>query len=127
MLELPAKTIDGLPRQIWLTPRAQQRWGVERLVLQQQQDGRIGLVVHGLDQGVPITPDSQSTLQQNHEQRLLAVLQDLEDMVVSTGSCTRSAASAPSSPTLFPHEWKLITQEARRPTRRAIRRICANA
>lgn len=77
MLELPAKTIDGLPRQIWLTPRAQQRWGVERLVLQQQQDGRIGLVVHGLDQGVPITPDSQSTLQQNHEQRLLAVLQDL--------------------------------------------------
>ena len=76
MLNLP---VDGtaLPRQIWLTPQAQQRWNVERLVLQPQSHGRTGLVVHGLDDGDPITPDSQTALLQHHEQRLIALLPEL--------------------------------------------------
>ena len=50
MLELPALAAqDALPRQIWLTAAAQRRWSIERLVLHPQSDGRVGLVVHGLD------------------------------------------------------------------------------
>ena len=50
MLELPALAAqEALPRQIWLTAEAQRRWSIERLVLHPQSDGRVGLVVHGLD------------------------------------------------------------------------------
>ena len=82
MLELPAlnadlDTGDSLPRQIWLTPEAQDHSGVERLVLHQQSDGRLGLVVHGLDDGAAIRPDTQPDLLVHHEKRLLAALPQL--------------------------------------------------
>ena len=77
MLELPPVTGDPLPRQIWLTEEAQDRCGVERLVLHQQSDGRLGLVVHGLDDGAAIRPDTQPDLLVHHEKRLLAALPQL--------------------------------------------------
>jgi hypothetical protein len=46
MLELPHCS-DHLPRQIWLTSDAQERFGIERIVLHRQHDQRLGLVVHG--------------------------------------------------------------------------------
>ena len=77
MLEFPAVDPGPLPRQIWLTPRAQEQSGVERLVLQRQQQGHLGLVMHGLDDGALITPESQPQLLNVQEQRLLTVLPDL--------------------------------------------------
>ena len=77
MLEFPAIDLDPLPRQIWLTPRAQQQFGVERIVLQRQQQGRLGLVLHGLDDGALITPKTQPQLLTAQEQRLLSVLPEL--------------------------------------------------
>ena len=74
MLALPAAQISDLPRQVWLNDEAQQRWGIERLVLQLQSDGRLGLVVHGLDDGQSITPQSQPALLRHHEQRLRSAL-----------------------------------------------------
>ena len=79
MLELPSVpaglgTADPLPRQIWLTPEARDHCGVERLVLHPQSDGRLGLVVHGLDDGAAIRPDTQPDLLVHHERRLLAAL-----------------------------------------------------
>lgn len=76
MLELPPVEVQ-LPRQIWLTPPAQERYQVERLVLQRQGDRRLGLVVHGLDDGTSITPESQPTLLAHQERRLTALLPDL--------------------------------------------------
>ena len=75
MLDLPLEGA-GLPRQIWLDQDAQQRWGVERLVLQPQNDGRTGLVVHGLHDGSSITPASQPQLLAAQEERLKAALQE---------------------------------------------------
>ena len=66
-----------LPRQILLTKDAQVRWQVERLVLHEQDDGRIGLVVHGMDPGHTITPDTQPRLMAEQERRLSAVLPKL--------------------------------------------------
>ena len=77
MLALPAIEIKDCPRQIWLNPQAQQRWGMERLVLHPQSDGRLGLVVHGLDDGQSITPESQPALLRHHEQRLHAALPEV--------------------------------------------------
>ena len=77
MLEFPAAEHDRLPRQIWLTPRAQSHFGVERMVTQVQQRNRIGLVIHGLDEGVLITPETQPQLLKAQEQRLLSVLPEL--------------------------------------------------
>ena len=77
MLEFPGMDPDPLPRQIWLTPRAQQQFGVERIVLQRQQQGRLGLVMHGLDDGALITPETQPQLLIVQEQRLLSVLPEL--------------------------------------------------
>ena len=77
MLALPALEIRELPRQILLNPAAQQRWGIERLVLQPQSDGRLGLVVHGLDDGQSITPESQPALLRHHEQRLRSALPEV--------------------------------------------------
>ncbi len=82
MLELPSVnaglgTADSLPRQIWLTPEARDHCGVERLVVHPQSDGRLGLVVHGLDDGAAIRPDTQPDLLVHHERRLLAALPPL--------------------------------------------------
>ena len=82
MLELPSVigdlcSSDPFPRQIWLTPEARDHCGVERLVLHQQSGGRLGLVVHGLDDGAAIRPDTQPDLLVHHEKRLLAVLPQL--------------------------------------------------
>ena len=77
MLELPEVSDHHLPRQIWLTAQAQERFGVERLVLHPQQDQRLGLVVHGLDDGAVITPDSQPELLRRHEQHLIKAISDL--------------------------------------------------
>ncbi len=76
MLDLPLNG-EKLPRQIWLTPEAQAQWRVERLVLQPQADNRTGLVVHGLDSGVPITPESQPVLLRQEEKRLRQQLPEL--------------------------------------------------
>ena len=77
MLALPAAEIRGLPRQIHLNAVAQQRWGIERLVLQPQSDGRLGIAVHGLDDGRSITPESQPALLRHHEQRLRSALPEV--------------------------------------------------
>ena len=82
MLALPPVTNepfsgDPLPRQIWLTAEAQDQFGIERLVLHRQADGRLGLVVHGLDDGAAIRPETQPDLLVHHERRLLAALPQL--------------------------------------------------
>ena len=76
MLDLPLNG-DQLPRQIWLTPEAQAHWRVERLVLHPQADNRTGLVMHGLDSGEPITPQTQPVLLKQEEARLRELLLQL--------------------------------------------------
>ena len=66
-----------LPRQIFLTDEAQTQWKIERLVLQEQTDGRIGVVVHGMDSGNVINPESQPILMAEQEQRLIKLLPNL--------------------------------------------------
>lgn len=70
-----------LPRQIFLTEDAQEQWMVERIVLQEQTDGRIGVVVHGLDSGQLINPESQPQLMREQERRLIKVLPDLLEAI----------------------------------------------
>ena len=65
------------PWQIWLTPEAQTRWGVERIVLHRQSDARLGLVVHGLHNGATIDPSTQPALLESEAKRLEAVLPEL--------------------------------------------------
>ena len=79
MVDLGALELNGdnLPAQIWLDRAARDRWKVERLVLQPQSDGRWGLVVHGLDSGEAITPDSQDRLLAQEQQRLVELLPEL--------------------------------------------------
>ena len=79
MADLGVLALNGeqLPAQIWLDNDAKERWKVERLVLQQQSDGRWGLVVHGLDSGEAITPESQGRLMAQEQQRLLELLPEL--------------------------------------------------
>ena len=79
MVDLGELALNGekLPAQIWLNDAAKARWKVERLVLQPQSDGRWGLVVHGLDSGEAITPQSQSRLLAQQQQRLLNLLPEL--------------------------------------------------
>lgn len=76
MLDLPLNG-EQVPRQIWLTPEARAHWRVERLVLQPQADNHTGLVVHGLDCGEPITPESQPLLLRQQEKRLRQLLPEL--------------------------------------------------
>ena len=76
MLEFP-RCADHLPRQIWLTSEAQETFGIERIVLHRQQDQKLGLVVHGLDDGSPITPDSQPGLLVSQELRQRKALTEL--------------------------------------------------
>ena len=68
---------DELPSQIWLNDAARQRWKVERLVLQPQSNGRWGLVVHGLDPGEAITPQSHGRLLAQEQKRLVSLLPEL--------------------------------------------------
>ena len=68
---------DELPSQIWLNDAARQRWKVERLVLQPQSNGRWGLVVHGLDSGEAITPQSHGRLLAQEQKRLVSLLPEL--------------------------------------------------
>lgn len=74
MLALPAlHSVDAateLPRQIWLSAEAQDCFEIERLVLHPQADGGLGVVVHGLDPGLEITPESQPSLLAERERRL---------------------------------------------------------
>ena len=79
MVDLGVLALNGeqLPAQIWLDNDAKTHWKVERLVLQPQSDGRWGLVVHGLDSGQAITPDSQGHLLAQEKQRLLELLPEL--------------------------------------------------
>ena len=74
VLELNAK---NLPAQIWLNDAAQARWQVERLVLQPQSNGRWGLVLHGLDSGEAITPQSHGRLLAQEQKRLVSLLPEL--------------------------------------------------
>ena len=92
MLDLP---VDGsaLPRQIWLTAEAQQRWQVERLVLQPQTGGHTGLVVHGLHDGSSITPESQPKLLKQQEQRLNNVLNEILNGMPELQQACREATS----------------------------------
>ena len=76
MLDLPLNG-DQYPRQIWLTPEAQAHWRVERLVLHPQADNRTGLVMHGLDSGESITPETQPVLLKQEEKRLRQLLPEL--------------------------------------------------
>ena len=66
-----------VPRQIFLTDEAKAQWQIERLVLQEQTDGRIGVVVHGMDSGDLINPESQPVLMAEQEQRLIKLLPNL--------------------------------------------------
>ena len=76
MLELPAMAAqDAFPRQLWLTAAAQRRWSIERLVLHPQSDGRVGLVVHGLDHHAGSEPDGSSLTSAERELRLQKGLQ----------------------------------------------------
>lgn len=79
MVDLGVLALNGeqLPAQIWLNDVAKERWKVERLVLQPQSDGRWGLVVHGLDSGEAITPESQGRLLVHEQQRLVELLPEL--------------------------------------------------
>ena len=79
MVDLGELGLKGatLPAQIWLNDTAKERWKVERLVLQPQSGGRWGLVVHGMDSGEAITPESQGRLVAQEQQRLVALLPEL--------------------------------------------------
>ena len=79
MLDLGVLALNGetLPSQIWLNDTAKAHWNVERLVLQPQSDGRWGLVVHGLDSGEAITPESHGRLLAQEQKRLMALLPEL--------------------------------------------------
>ena len=79
MVDLGTIDLHGehLPAQIWLNDAAKARWRVERLVLQPQVDGHWGLVVHGLDSGVAITPQSQTHLLAQEQKRLVSLLPEL--------------------------------------------------
>ena len=92
MLDLPLEG-STLPRQIWLTAEAQKRWGVERLVLHAQDNGRTGLVVHGLHDGSSITPESQPELLASFEKRLIAVLEQMLVGMPSLQAACRQATS----------------------------------
>ena len=63
-----------IPRQIFLTEEAKEKWLIERIVLQEQCDGRIGMVVHGMDTGELINPESQPLLMEKQTQRLIKLL-----------------------------------------------------
>ena len=76
-LGVPDLKGDVFPAQIWLNEAAKARWQVERLVFQPQSDGRWGLVVHGLDSGEAITPQSQARLLAQEQHRLVNLLPEL--------------------------------------------------
>jgi len=114
MLELDSCS-DAVPRQIWLTPDAQTKFGIERIVLHRQQDERLGLVVHGLDDGTPINPASQPGLmvkQEAHQRKALTELLQPWPELANSLSAARSlgvmrwGASQPlDHPLPIPLQW----------------------
>ncbi len=84
---------DDLPSQIWLNDAAQARWRVERLALQPQSNGRWGLVVHGLDSGEAITPQSKGRLLAQEQQRMVRLLpellQNIPELSAALGQATQ--------------------------------------
>ena len=85
MLEIKGLRDQKLPRQIWLTPKAKERWQVERLVFQEQPGSVWGVVVHGLDDGSTITPDRQPALMAQQEERIRLLLPDLIRQIPGLG------------------------------------------
>ncbi len=77
MLEIKSQSKEDFPRQIWLTAKARERWGIERLVFQKQAASGWGLVIHGLDDGQTITPERQPELINAQEKRLRLLLPEL--------------------------------------------------
>ena len=77
MLEIKSQGSEDFPRQIWLTAKARERWGIERLVFQKQAASGWGLVIHGLDDGQTITPERQPELVEAQERRLRLLLPEL--------------------------------------------------
>ena len=77
MLKIKGDGNVDLPRQIWLTADARERWRIERLVFQKQSASGWGLVIHGLDDGQTITPDRQPSLMNAQEKRLRLLLPEL--------------------------------------------------
>ena len=114
MLEI-AVDASELPRQIRLTPEAQKRWGVERIVLQTQLAGRTGMVVHGSHDGSAITPSSQPQLMEGNRRRLTGALDELLEPWPELRSACRRAkdlgvmrwgASQPlNNPVEQQHQW----------------------
>ncbi len=93
MLECNMPSPEGLPRQILLTPMAQERWGVERLVLHPQHNHGVGMVVHGLDTGEPIHPGNQEVLLKTQEQRLIQQLPEMLNAVPKLNQMVKTARS----------------------------------
>ena len=93
MLECNMPSPEGLPRQILLTPMAQERWGVERLVLHPQDNHGVGMVVHGLDAGEPIHPGNQEVLLKTQEQRLIQQLPEMLSAVPKLNQMVKTARS----------------------------------
>ena len=93
MLACNIPTPEGLPRQILLTPMAQERWGVERLVLHPQDNHGVGMVVHGLDAGQPIHPGNQEVLLKTQEQRLIQQLPEMLSAVPKLNQMVKTARS----------------------------------
>ena len=93
MLACNMPTAEGLPRQILLTPMAQERWGVERLVLHPQDNHGVGMVVHGLDAGQPIHPGNQEVLLKTQEQRLIQQLPEMLSAVPKLNQMVKTARS----------------------------------
>ena len=93
MLACNIPTPEGLPRQILLTPMAQERWGVERLVLHPQDNHGVGMVVHGLDAGQPIHPGNQEVLLKTQEQRLIQQLPEMLSAAPNLNQMVKTARS----------------------------------
>lgn len=81
MVQFDNAAQQQIPRQIWLTAKAQQQWQVERLVVQPQTGAGVGLVVHGLHDGSSITADRQPGLLAQQQQRLSNLLPHLIDQI----------------------------------------------
>ncbi|GCE65936.1 NAD/FAD-dependent oxidoreductase [cyanobiont of Ornithocercus magnificus] len=97
MMELPnidkKTSLSKLPRQLILTTNAQNLWSIERLIIHKQVDGRVGLVVHGLNSGDTITPDSQPGLLKKYEHHLMTVLPQLLKELPTLGACLKKSQS----------------------------------
>lgn len=90
MLDVPLNS-SQLPRQIWLNAEARSHWQIERIVLHPQVNGRTGLVVHGLHNGAPITPETQPNQIEEQTIRLNGALDSLLNEWPELQSACRNA------------------------------------